>query len=89
MALTSGGFLWAWGRNREGEYGTGVTGSSSTPVPAADLENITAIAAGGNFTVVLKENGTVWCWGTNHNGQLGNNTTEQSLIPVQVVPSQP
>lgn len=84
IALATDASLWAWGRNMEGEYGTGSTGTSSTPVPAADLANITAIAAGGNFTAVLKENGTVWCWGSNHNGQLGNNTTKRSLIPVQV-----
>uniref|UniRef100_UPI004056AA01 hypothetical protein n=1 Tax=Candidatus Electrothrix sp. TaxID=2170559 RepID=UPI004056AA01 len=58
---------------------------STTPVSAANLANITAIAAGSNFTVVLKANGTVWCWGSNGNGKLGNNSTDFSLVPVQAI----
>jgi alpha-tubulin suppressor-like RCC1 family protein len=45
---------------------------------------MTAIAAGNNFTVALKNDGTVWTWGGNSNGQLGNGTTTDSNIPVQV-----
>src|SRR5262249_3805744 len=45
---------------------------------------VTAIAAGGYQTVVLKSDGTVWDWGSNSNGQLGNNSTVDSHVPVQV-----
>ena len=34
-------------------------------------ENI-GVAAGNNFTAVLKADGTVWTWGNNNCGQLGN-----------------
>ncbi|XCN71248.1 MAG: Ig-like domain-containing protein [Candidatus Electrothrix aestuarii] len=85
VALGGDGTLWVWGRNWEGEYGTGSTSYSTTPVAAADLADITAVAAGGNFTVVLKANGTIWCWGSNSNGKLGNNSTENALSPVQVM----
>ena len=89
VALAADSSLWAWGRNREGEYGTGGIGSSSTPVPGADIADVTAVAAGGYFTVVIKENGTAWCWGSNGYGQLGNNNTDSSSFPVQVMMEQP
>jgi len=89
VALASDDSLWAWGRNMEGEYGTGNTSYSTTPVPAANLADITTVATGGNFTVILKENGTIWCWGSNGNGKLGNNSTDNSQVPVQVVMGQP
>ena len=38
-------------------------------------ENIT-VAAGNNFTAVLKADGTVWTWGNNNCGQLGNGEIE-------------
>ncbi len=85
IALATDASLWAWGRNMEGEYGTGNTSYSTTPVSAANLADITAVAAGGYFTAILKANGTVWCWGSNHNGQLGNNSTDSSLVPVQAM----
>lgn len=85
IALAADASLWAWGRNMEGEYGTGNTSYNNTPVSAANLADITAVVAGGNFTAVLKANGTVWCWGSNSYGQLGNNNTDTSLVPVQAM----
>jgi alpha-tubulin suppressor-like RCC1 family protein len=42
----------------------------------------TAVAAGDNHTVVLKNDGTVWAWGLNSTGQLGDGTNTDSNIPV-------
>ena len=63
---------------------TGLTTDSHIPVQVSGLSGMTAIAAGNNFTVALKNDGTVWAWGSNSNGQLGNATTTDSDIPVQV-----
>ena len=38
------------------------------------MTGITAISAGGNRTVALKNDGTVWDWGYNRNGELGDGT---------------
>jgi alpha-tubulin suppressor-like RCC1 family protein len=36
------------------------------------LSNISALAAGDNHALALKQDGTVWAWGDNGQGQLGN-----------------
>jgi|GEM_PF-2417527 len=93
-ALKSDGTVWGWGYNGYGQLGDGsevtpdeysTTGSkSTTPVQASGLTGVTAIAAGGDHTAVLKSDGTVWSWGENSQGQLGNGTTTTySLTPVQ------
>jgi len=43
-----------------------------------------AIAAGSNFTLVLKTDGTVWAAGKNDVGQLGQGVTGDTGTPVQV-----
>ena len=63
---------------------TGLTTDSHIPLQVSGLSGMTAIAAGNNFTVALKNDGTVWAWGSNSNGQLGNATTTDSHIPVLV-----
>jgi alpha-tubulin suppressor-like RCC1 family protein len=86
--LKSDGTVWTWGYNLNGQLGNGTSGpgtDSNTPAQVPGLSGVTAIAAGNNFTVALKNDGTVWTWGYNSNGQLGNgNTGTDSNIPVQV-----
>jgi len=43
-----------------------------------------AVAGGGNHSLVLKTDGTVWSFGLNSNGQLGDTTTTTRKTPVQV-----
>lgn len=42
------------------------------------------IAAGGHYTLALKQDGTVWGWGKNSSGQLGDGTKINRAIPVSV-----
>ncbi|MFZ4858969.1 MAG: C13 family peptidase [Desulfuromonadaceae bacterium] len=42
------------------------------------------LAAGYNYSVVLKDDGTVWTWGNNDNGQLGDGTTTSRTIPAKI-----
>jgi alpha-tubulin suppressor-like RCC1 family protein len=100
LALAGDGTVWAWGDNTYGQLGVPSTdtpsGYSTTPVSVAgtNLANITKIAAGGDFSLALKDDGTgagtgtVWAWGNNTNGQLGipNTTTVNNYSePQQVV----
>ena len=57
-AVSAGGTVVAWGNNNAGE----------TNVPA-DLNGVTAIAAGMYYSLALKSDGTVAAWGSGSNGQ--------------------
>src|SRR6185436_14270394 len=48
------------------------------------LANITAVTAGGHFSLALRSDGTVWTWGANNAGQLGDGTLVNRVAPVQV-----
>ena len=54
------------------------------PIDVSGYTNM--ISAGGDYTVVLKEDGTVWAWGRNSNGRLGDGHNVQvSNIPIQAI----
>jgi alpha-tubulin suppressor-like RCC1 family protein/phosphodiesterase/alkaline phosphatase D-like protein len=89
LALCADGALIAWGSNINGRLGTGGTGSITVPVLVDRTgvlagKTITAVAAGGDFSLALCADGTVAAWGANASGQLGNNSTTDSAVPVLV-----
>jgi len=88
VALKSDGSVWAWGYNYYGQLGDGSTTGArewiSTPVQAAGLSDVVAIAAGYYHTVALKSDDSVWVWGANFSGQLGDGSTIYRLSPMQV-----
>lgn len=73
VALLSNGTVMSWGSNEEGQLGSGSKALKSTiPVAAKALTGVTAISAGGEFTLARLSNGTVMAWGAGAEGQLGN-----------------
>lgn len=78
-ALRTDGTVWTWGYNTEGQLGDGKFehGCSCEPRMVAGLTDVTAIAAGGAFTIALKKDGSVWTWGTNSFGELGDGTNDR------------
>jgi alpha-tubulin suppressor-like RCC1 family protein len=48
---------------------------STIPVQVSSLTDVTAIAAGGSYSIAVTD-GTAWAWGDNEYGQLGAVTTE-------------
>lgn len=78
-----------WGDNTTDQLGVGnTTAYSHTPMgvnalPAPDLPNVRALAAGGGevtgtgfgHTCALLSNGRAHCWGANGHGQLGSGST--------------
>ena len=83
MALTSGGTVYAWGDNLNGQVGDSTTTDRKVPV-ALGLTNIVAVAAGEFHSVALRSNGDVYVWGKNLSG-LGNGTTTMSTMPIVVL----
>jgi alpha-tubulin suppressor-like RCC1 family protein len=86
LALASNGTVWAWGNNFGGQLGIGQSGNlTNHPVQVLGLSNVTAIAAGANHSLALKNDGTVWAWGYNDYGQLGDGVWWYQSDPTQVV----
>lgn len=84
-AVLADGSLRCWGRNNFGQLGDGSTINRSLPTPVAgDLRNVSALAAGFEFTCALARNGGLHCWGSNSNGQLGDFTAQDRLVPEPV-----
>jgi len=86
LALKQDGTVLAWGYNGNGQLGDGTTTNRNEPVSVLDasstpLNNIIALAVGGNHSLALKSDGTVIAWGYNGNGQLGDGTNIQRVNP--------
>ncbi len=85
LALTSTGAVFAWGFNADGELGDGSTANSDVPVKV-DLPagtKVTAVAAGGYYSLALTSTGSVFAWGYNADGELGDGGTANSDVPVR------
>ncbi|WP_281884410.1 immunoglobulin-like domain-containing protein [Paenibacillus sp. YYML68] len=70
LALKADGTVWTWGKNEYGELGNGRSGGSEAQTAPAQIgvgqpqfREITALAAGNNYSAALQNDGTVWYWG--------------------------
>lgn len=89
-AVTTDGYVYAWGNNENGMIGNGTSDKDEvnrTPVRVqektstgvlVDLSNIARIAVGENHVLALSNDGYVYAWGNNSNGQLGNGDTSST-----------
>lgn len=83
-ALTSRGAAYCWGRNSNGQLGTGDTVRSATPVGVSGGYIFVAVSAGSRHTCGLTTAGAAYCWGDNTYGQLGVADTISRATPVAV-----
>ena len=87
LALKNDGTVWGWGFNIDGELGDGTNADRLWDAPAQvlNLSGITAVAAGQNHSLAIKNDRTVWAWGWNPRGALGDGTETDRNTPVQVI----
>lgn len=71
LALTKDGKVYAWGSNYFGQYCSGATTASATPV-FTGMTGVAQVAAGNYHTVLRMTDGTVKTCGLGRFGQLGN-----------------
>ena len=83
-ALKDDGTVWVWGRKDMHEWDESHCFPGQVKRKDGEyLTGITAIAAGEEHTVALREDGTVWAWGINWEGTLGDGTTTRTYDAVQ------
>jgi alpha-tubulin suppressor-like RCC1 family protein len=96
LFLKCDGSLWAMGNNSQGELGSGIAGQGNqyiygyswTNVPQEIVaSNVTAIAAGVDFSLFLKSDGSLWAMGDNAAGELGTGGSYYSTNSPQLVMS--
>ncbi len=95
LAVNVQGKLCAWGNNANGQVGNSSTTNTAFPqvvdpiltdsdtVVFGDMVGTFQIAAGGNFSMALKNSNKVYTWGSNVRGQLGRATATQ---PEEITP---
>jgi len=87
MALTSTGTLYSWGRNANGQLGTGNTTQRNIPGTISYFSSIvvTDMGFGQDYAWAIDEDKNLYTWGYNGYGNLGTNNTTQQTTPQLVL----
>ncbi|MBW2737066.1 MAG: chromosome condensation regulator RCC1 [Deltaproteobacteria bacterium] len=83
-ALMSGGRVFCWGENANGQLGNDSTTPEPAPVAVLGLEDAVQISLGRLHSCALRATGRVVCWGGNSFGALGDGTGAEAHVPVEV-----
>lgn len=71
-AVTLDGAVLCWGRNHDGQLGTGDARSRALPTRVPGIDGVRAVRLGLAFTCALREAGDVWCWGASGRGRYAD-----------------
>lgn len=84
-AIRSGGSVWCWGLNAEGQLGTaeGDFFDAITPEQVPNVSSANSICASMVHTCVTTSSG-VYCWGENLSNQLGPNGGDNDMLDAAV-----
>jgi alpha-tubulin suppressor-like RCC1 family protein len=87
--VRTGGTLWCWGLNGDGQLGDGTRIQRLSPrqVGSSAFDNWRSVDVGLAHTCGIRDDDTLWCWGQNMSSQLGLvNFGADELVPVEVMP---
>lgn len=92
-AVRTGGTVFCWGRNYDGQLGDNTINTSPLAVQVvqaagsgtAPLTGMTEVAATGASTCSRDTTGVVYCWGNNGAGALGDGTTTTRHLAAPVM----
>lgn len=77
--MTIGAWVWAWGDHASGQLGVGNAAPAlASPALVGGLGSSWQVAAGGDFSLVVRDVATIMAFGANGRGQLGAPTTVAS-----------
>lgn len=84
LAVMQSGALLAFGRNQNGQLGTGTQQDSLRAVPVEGLagERVLGAACGAEHSTCVTESGKVFGWGWGRYGNLGIGTCEDACAPL-------
>jgi alpha-tubulin suppressor-like RCC1 family protein len=92
FCAVSGGNVFCWGDNSNGQLGDNSVVSSPTPVMVlgsagtGTLSGILSVSVGYQEACAVSTAGNAYCWGAGTSGQLGNgSTSSDNHYPVEVV----
>lgn len=84
-AAALSGFVYCWGSNDSGEFGTGGPGEPSPrPIRVEGIAGATKAASGNGVACALTQQQTAYCWGNNDRGQTGTGSTAPIVAPAPV-----
>ncbi len=84
LALDQQGYVWAWGRNANGQVHPDSGQIVAHPIRVPGLTDVIDIAAGSCFSVALRRDSTVWIWGSNELGLTGDGSRVNPSKPRKV-----
>jgi hypothetical protein len=87
VAVTEGGDVYSWGRNVQGQCGSGVSSEAVTVpqlVPVLIGRKVRNVSCGAGHTVVTTESRGTWSWGIGMQGQLGHGDGVNKAFPVKL-----
>jgi alpha-tubulin suppressor-like RCC1 family protein len=89
LAVTRGGELWAWGRNKERQLGLGDGTPSvvATPTRVAAPEAVTSVAVGARHSLAVTSSGALYAWGAR--ALLGLGAAERWRLRLSAYESEP
>ena len=85
--VTETGKFMVWGKNTNGQLGTGDTKSCNYPkmnLALRSLGKVRTVAMGANHTLVVMVANRVYSFGQGDSGQLGHDSKQSCLLPREI-----